>query len=185
MGSDKALLPVGGKHLIQRIADAARPLAVSITAVGRDAAIEGIASVPDRRPGLGPLAGLEVALEMATTPTVLVVACDLPFVSTGLLRLLLERSAAAPESAVVPVDGDGIVSPLCAVYPKSAAGLASELLDRGERTLRVLLMQIPTIVVPFADLAHLDNAGELLTNVNTPHELSAARSRLSDAEPEA
>lgn len=174
MGTDKALLELEGQAFVLRIAAAIRPIAQSVTLVGRRIQVGELESIPDLRPGLGPLAGLESALAASATERTLVVACDLPFVTTALLELLLARSEALPDGAVVPLDSDGRVSPLCAVYPRSALPLVTELLDRGERTPRALLVRISTDLVPFADYAHLDGAAELLRNVNTPADLTDA-----------
>ena len=168
MGTDKALLELEGRAFVERIAAAIRPIARSVTLVGRGGQVGDVAAIPDLRPGLGPLAGIESALAACATEQALVVACDLPFVTTALLELLLERSALQPDTAVVPLDADGRVSPLCAVYPRSSLPLVTELLDRGERT------RFPTDLVPFADYAHLAGATELLRNVNTPADLTDA-----------
>jgi molybdopterin-guanine dinucleotide biosynthesis protein A len=174
MGTDKALLELEGRAFVERIAAAIRPIARSVTLVGRGGQVGDVAAIPDLRPGLGPLAGIESALAACATEQALVVACDLPFVTTALLELLLERSALQPDTAVVPLDADGRVSPLCAVYPRSSLPLVTELLDRGERTPRALLLRFPTDLVPFADYAHLAGATELLRNVNTPADLTDA-----------
>jgi molybdopterin-guanine dinucleotide biosynthesis protein A len=174
MGTDKALLELEGRAFVERIAAAIRPIARSVTLVGRGGQVGDVAAIPDLRPGLGPLAGIESALAACATEQALVVACDLPFVTTALLELLLERSALQPDTAVVPLDADGRVSPLCAVYPRSSLPLVTELLDRGERTPRALLLRFPTDLLPFADYAHLAGATELLRNVNTPADLTEA-----------
>jgi molybdopterin-guanine dinucleotide biosynthesis protein A len=178
MGRDKAAVDLGGRTLLERAIDAARPVAARVVLVGRDGAAYGIASVSDRRPGtLGPLAGIESALAESRTPTAIVLACDMPFVSTALLEMLVGWSEAHPERVVVPVTADGRIAPLCAVYPSSALAAVSQLLDAGERRPRALEATVGFALVPFDAYAHLPNAGILLTNVNTPEELESARRR--------
>lgn len=181
MGRDKALLAIGGRTFLDRVADAVRPVARSIAVVGRVDRTSGLRGVPDHRPACGPLAGIETALAHATTPAALVVACDLPLVSTALVELLVARSSEAPGAIVVTEDADGRLAPLCGVYPVAALGETARLLDAGERRPRALLERFPSRVVPFADYAHLPGAPLLLRNVNTPEEYEAAIGSGNDA----
>jgi molybdopterin-guanine dinucleotide biosynthesis protein A len=170
MGRDKATLAVEGRTFLDRVADAVRPLACSVSVVGRVEATSGLTGVPDGRPGFGPLAGIETALAHATTPAAIVVACDLPLISTALVELLVARSREAPGAIVVTEDADGRLAPLCGVYPKAALEEAGRLLDAGERRPRALVDRFPSRVVAFADYAHLPGARRLLRNVNTPED---------------
>lgn len=174
MGRDKALLTIDGRSFVERIVEAARPVSNAMTIVGRNEPIAGTEAIDDLRPGLGPLAGIETALDVCRTSHALIIACDLPFVTTEFLQFLVARSHKNPEAAIVPLDGDGRVSPLCAIYPASAQALASELLDRGERMPRSLLMQIPADLVAASEFAHLSSSGLFLSNVNTPEDLADA-----------
>ena len=168
MGREKALLLVEGATFLERVARAASPVAARITVVGREESFGGYPAVPDLRPGLGPLAGIETALAAATAAAALVIACDLPLVSTALLELLLERAADSPDQIVVPEDAEGRCSPLCALYPLAARETVARLLDGGERRPRALFEAYPTRIVPFAEYRHLPRAEQLLSNVNTP-----------------
>jgi len=175
MGADKSAIELDGQAFMDRVLAAVGPVARSISIVGGGPRVTRVTALADCRPGLGPLAGIETALAACATDRALIVACDLPFVTAALLELLIAREEAGPDGAVVPLDSDGRVSPLCAVYPRSALPLVGELLDGGERTPRALLVRISTDLVPFADYAHLENAGQLLRNVNTPEDLADAR----------
>ena len=86
MGRDKALLPLGDQTLIERVIAAARPLACPCFIVGDPATYAhlGLPVHPDRHPGLGPLGGLHTALG-ATGAPVLLLACDLPFLTPDFL----------------------------------------------------------------------------------------------------
>jgi len=175
MGHDKALLSIGGRTLLDRIVAAARPVARRIVLVGRDGDEHGLAWLPDERPGLGPLAALETALQAAESELALALACDLPFVSTALLAHLVARAAETPDRLVVPDDASGRQAWLCIVVPTSLRPIVTRLLDAGERRPRALAEQVAVRSVPFAEYAHLPDAERLLVNVNTPEELAAAR----------
>jgi molybdopterin-guanine dinucleotide biosynthesis protein A len=173
MGRDKALLGVGPLTFLEAVARAARPLARSITVVGREGEAGGYPAVADLRPGLGPLAGIETALSRAETDVAIVLACDLPLVTAELLELLAARAAGAPGAIVVARDAGGRLAPLCGLYPTAARESVSRLLDAGERRPRALLDSRPTVVVDYCEYAHLPAAERLLLNVNTPEEYEA------------
>jgi molybdenum cofactor guanylyltransferase len=182
MGRDKAFLPLAGRPMLAHVADAARPLVASVSVVA-DAGAEyeafGVKVIPDVRAGrCGPLAGIETALTCVETPYVLILACDLPLVSTEFLRLLLARRGAA---AVVPESAPGRRSGVCAVYPRSASATATELLNANVRRLDAFLERIPVTVVTFAEYAGAPGAAALLTNVNTPEDYAALVRTVTEA----
>jgi molybdopterin-guanine dinucleotide biosynthesis protein A len=106
----------------------------------------GYTIVADQEAGLGPLAGIETALRAASGAAVLVVAWDMPFVETPLLRgmrALCEIGA----DAVVPEHGSPpVVEPLCACYAPSALAVVHDLLERGERRAAALIEALPSVV---------------------------------------
>jgi molybdopterin-guanine dinucleotide biosynthesis protein A len=117
-------------------------------------------------------------LTHAETPYVLILACDLPLISTEFLRRLLARRGAA---AVVAESAPGRRSGVCAVYPRAALATATELLDAGVRRMDAFLARIPVTVMPFVEYAGLPQAEALLTNVNTPEDYAAVARMLTEA----
>lgn len=102
MGSDKALLELGGLTVLERLIRELETVASRIVIAGGTKAVYerfGKEVVTDRYPGAGPLAGLHAGLESSTTRWNLAVACDTPFANRGLFRALLERAEAAEETA--------------------------------------------------------------------------------------
>jgi molybdopterin-guanine dinucleotide biosynthesis protein A len=73
--------------------------------------------VIDRWPGRGPLAGLYSALEYARSRRAFVVAADAPFVTAKVAEELLAHWEPGVE-AVVPVNAQGRLEPLCALYDR-------------------------------------------------------------------
>jgi molybdopterin-guanine dinucleotide biosynthesis protein A len=82
----------------------------------------------DKRPDLGPLAGIERALDSATTPQLLVLAVDLPQMSAGVLRRL--AAACSETCGTIPRLANHL-EPLVAFYPKSACTLAATQISCG------------------------------------------------------
>jgi molybdopterin-guanine dinucleotide biosynthesis protein A len=83
--------------------------------VGRHPAYAEVAAleaIDDDPPGIGPLGGLIGLLRRAGEGTALAFACDMPFVSPG----LVERLVGAPPAPIVAPRRGGRWEPLCARY---------------------------------------------------------------------
>jgi molybdopterin-guanine dinucleotide biosynthesis protein A len=106
---------------------------------------------------------------------VVIAACDLPFVTSELFAHLL--AVADEETSVVPLDREGRLEPLCAVYSKRALDPLTSLIESGERKVSKLLDQIPTRIVKFDEIGELGGADLFFENVNTPEEYRRAVER--------
>jgi molybdenum cofactor guanylyltransferase len=73
----------------------------------------------DRWPRRGPLAGLYSAFECVREPYAFVAAGDAPFVTAGVLAELARHWHPGVQ-AVVPVNEQGRLEPLCALYERAA-----------------------------------------------------------------
>lgn len=158
MGRDKADLVWRGQSLAARASALLAGLCEPVVLIG--AATTGL---PDRRPGQGPLGGMETALDAATGRDALILACDLPAVDRALLLELLRRPRGfgrrGGEARVAT--GHGRLQPLCGVYSSSCGPLVGRALDRGERSVLDLLSSLRVVTV---------EAGDRLANVNTPED---------------
>lgn len=175
MGENKALLAVAGVRLIDRVVASLRPLTDEIILISNDAetyADLGLSVVADLEPGRGPLMGLYSGLSACTRELAFLLACDMPFVNTALLRRM--AAAATDYDIVIPQTTDGL-HPLHAVYRRSTCLPAIELaLAAGERRMISFHRTMRVRVISEAEVALLDPAGIALMNVNTPDELARA-----------
>lgn len=171
-GADKSALLVDGMTVLDRQMAALRPLTPRIMLVTDHARRFTGAPVPvvrDLHPGVGPLGGLHTALHAAATTHVLILACDLPFVTHAFLAHLAGLRGDA--DAIVPRDAVGR-HPLCAVYATRLASRVARSLDAGMRRMTDLLDAIDVHEVSPATVATFDPDGRLLTNLNTPDDLA-------------
>jgi molybdopterin-guanine dinucleotide biosynthesis protein A len=168
MGADKSGRPVGGVPMGIRAGRALMEAASPVLAVGPDPGL-GLATVKDDR--RGPLAALAAGMRRLADDgfggPVLLVACDLPFLTADLLTLLADELTGAGAGAAVPVAG-GHLQPIAACYAPSVLPVAEELLERGELSMRALLDKIAVHQVP------ADAWTRALTDVDTPADLQAA-----------
>lgn len=176
-GADKTAARVGGVRMLRRAVDVLASVCDEVVVVSsRDDTPDGPwRVVPDVRPGLGPLAGIETALveaERSGLEGAFVLAADLPLVNAAIVRTVAEASngveAAAPERPGTPD-----FEPLCAVYRVACLPAAATLLDEGRRAAQNLfeLVDARRVVVPEGQAA-------AFLNVNTPADLSDAEARL-------
>ena len=148
-------------------------------------------------PGSGPLAGIGAGLAAVSTPTVGVIAADMPFALPVVVEALTRLTEAAPRSgvarnrrigstvpctawirnpqpqAVVPIDPQGYRQPLCAAYRTDALRTALAALGPlAGLSVRSLLLELDVMEwsVPAAALADVD----------TEEQLAAARTRAAE-----
>jgi molybdenum cofactor guanylyltransferase len=142
-GRPKGLLRASsGETLVERWKTVFEGLAIPCVLVG-DRVSEAYASagleiLADERAGdsLGPLGGLLALLSRAREGTVIVVACDMPFVSPELVR----RLASAPPSPAVAARRDGRWEPFFARYePNVVLPTALVHATAGRHSLQALL----------------------------------------------
>jgi molybdopterin-guanine dinucleotide biosynthesis protein A len=181
MGADKAWLDLGGRPMIEHVIAALEPVTASIAILAQGARYErlGFPVFADTRSGIGPLEAIRTALSHADTTRVVLVGCDLPFVTPELFKLLL--GIAGENYLIVPVSAEGKLEPLCAIYTTNALPAVTELIAQGHRRVSVLFERVPTRLVSFEELSHLAGAERFFENVNTPEDYArvsqALRSR--------
>jgi molybdenum cofactor guanylyltransferase len=127
MGRDKAWVEWAGQALLPRAVDTIRALGVREILIsgraGQDYSALGCPVLLDLKPGFGPLGGIERALQACVTPLLLVLAVDLPLMSTAFLEKLVARCD--PLTGVVP-ERNGQLEPLAAIYPRRCHALVED-----------------------------------------------------------
>src|SRR5262249_9672580 len=119
----------------------------------------------DRRPRCGPLAGIESAIRTGESD-VLVLACDLPFVTTELLLALRRIHETESADATVPLDSGGRLEPLVSVYGSNCLSHVQSMLDAGDYKVDRLFSRVSTRFVAFDEIAALPGSDRFFTNIN-------------------
>src|SRR3954467_6801521 len=160
MGTNKALLTIDGKTVIERIVDQLDQIVDEIIVVTnhfQDYEFLQLPMVEDKWKEMGPLAGIEAGLNASKTERNLIVACDMPFISiqlgTYLLSCLKDYQAAVPEIS-------GQLHPLFAAYRKEVCGTVTQSLEQNQLRIRHLLHSIHVKIVK----------EELLQSLGLPNE---------------
>jgi molybdenum cofactor guanylyltransferase len=157
-GSDKAMAPHDGVPMVTHMIEILRStgLARIVTVGGADRDV-GVEHWSDDHPGEGPLGGLLTALRRVQTSLIVVVACDLPYLTPGTGRLLLREVRRHPAVAAVVARTDRL-EPLCGCYRVAPCQPAAEgVFTSGERSLQGFLRAIKIHSVVLADPRELRN----------------------------
>lgn len=166
MGRDKAFVELWGRPLASFPIEALREAgAAEVLTVGGDRGrLAGLGStwVADRYPGVGPAGGIVTALLAAGHEVVVVLGCDMPFVTPAAVAHVLAALGPA-DDAVVP-EVEGRLEPLLAAYRRRCAPALAAALDRGARAVHRVLGEVSVrrVGLPEARWA---------CSINTPAEL--------------
>lgn len=168
-GSPKALHLVDGRAMALSVAEALASRVKAVTLVGDpdQYAVLGMPVIGDRIERAGPLAGIVAALHHTPQKWCIVAACDMPFVSSGLVDQLLGAAGIASVDAIIPQTPDGRLQPLFAAYAKSGLAPLEHALLHGTRKVTDALECVNWAKLPVDD-------ARSFANVNRPSDLSAA-----------
>jgi molybdopterin-guanine dinucleotide biosynthesis protein A len=166
MGSDKARLRAGARLLLEVVASRVAEAADGVTLIGPPRAFEDLPfpCLADLRPGLGPLAGLETALESSRDEYNVVASCDIPGIRAADLRRLLAVCRETQALCVLARDPSGRRHPLCAVYRRECLPIVGAALDAGRLRLLEFVEELRAVDVPIDAVLH---------NLNTPEDWAA------------
>lgn len=183
-GTNKALLRVGGRTTLDRVLSALRELQPrEIVVVTNDdvlATVPGAIVVFDPRPHAGVLPALLAGLEASTAEICVTAACDMPFLSARVYRLLLAH--ADGYDVVIPEVG-GQLEPMCAAYRRTeCADAVRGALARGEQRMVSFFKDVRVRRVAEHELRGVAPALLPFFNINTPDDLSKAEVLASGAD---
>lgn len=176
MGGAKALRRLDGRHLVDY------PLA-ALGQAGLDAVV--VAKRDSPLPEVGcqllyepelpshPLCGLVAALRFSAQRPIVVVACDMPFVTAALLAWLSDL-----DGLVVP-EVEGHLQPLLGRYEPAHLGVLESALDGG-RSMREAIADLRPRIVTERELGRFGDPRRLCFNVNGPDDLQVAEQLLTE-----
>ena len=175
MGTDKAFVLLDGRTLLARMLDVARSLTAEVAIVGDRSKFAAFAPViEDVFPGCGPLGGIHAALRASKTELNVILAVDIPFISTALVNYLLSRARNSDATVTLPRAGGGL-QPLCAVYRRGFGKLADAALLTGKNKIDALFDETSTLVISEQEIKRAGLSSIDFRNLNTPQDLTFAR----------
>ncbi|MBI3988473.1 MAG: molybdenum cofactor guanylyltransferase [candidate division NC10 bacterium] len=174
MGTDKALVRVGGRRLIERVVETLRGLFPEVLIVanraGRYEDLRGEV-ITDLLPGKAVLGGIYTGLKVASFPKAFFAACDMPFLNPALITSLKDKAEGA--DVVIP-DAQGELHPLHAIYSKACLPFIEEEIRADRLKVTGFLSHVKVRIVPEEALRPFDPDLLSLFNANTPEDLALA-----------
>lgn len=176
-GSNKALFAPDGETLISKAAGLLRSVAreVLVSASQTNAGdydFLGLEIVVDQHPDSGPMGGLETLLQRCTTPWLLVLTCDMPFVDKEALVTMVSSLAGESDNALCQRDHphalawqrcDGSISPFPLLIERSALPKIQSRMRTGSLSMKGLLRDLDTYYI-------MSPCNRLLSNINRPED---------------
>jgi molybdopterin-guanine dinucleotide biosynthesis protein A len=183
-GAPKGLELVGNRRIIDRVATTLQSVTPELLLVANDANafqwLPDVVLLSDLRRGLGGLAGVETALSRGRDAVV--VAWDMPFVSSAILRALVDAASAHGAEVAVPESDAHEFEPFCAFYAATVLPALSAFLDGGGGAAREFVRRLPRVHrMPLTEVERFGDPRTLFFSVNTPADLEHARA-VADAQ---
>lgn len=165
MGVDKATFEVDGVAMAERVARAAAEAgAAEVMFVGgTQKRAKGLSGSwkKDVYPGEGPLGGVITALKASSNDIVVVLSCDMPFITSAVISSLVRGM----EDAQATVGRTDRLNWTCAAWSKSEClGIFQSVWKRNERAIHRAAVLMDVVEVPVPAVA--------VRNVNTPEDLT-------------
>lgn len=131
-----------------------------------------VPAYPDLIPGKGPLSGIHAALSAARNPLVLIVACDMPFITPDAAGWLMPYVLKNPGKVIIPLGIRG-PEPMFGIWPVAVLTLLESWLQK-DKPLKIMhfleFHDLPSLI-PF----RVDPSAEnFFFNINSPDDLTRA-----------
>ena len=171
MGSDKGLIHLAGKPMIQYIIHTLDSMKLPIQIVSNNSAYEqfGFPVHQDLIEEKGPIGGIYTALSVSDSEVNLILSCDTPFVNSTLINLLIDKSK---NQSVTISEYEEWQHPLIGVYSKSGLNTFRSQIEKDELKLSKANEILNVKVVPMDNTEGI--TAHAFENINTIEELKEA-----------
>lgn len=158
MGRDKSRLRLGRRTMPGHLRAVAQELDLAVRVIRRDTV-----------PRCGPLGGIYTALQTTRARIVLFLACDMPLVTSALLRAVIRRLRGRRLAVFVTAEGR---PGFPCILRREALGVVAAQMGEGRLSLHELARSLKAL--RYAPPLSWETA---LRNVNTPEEIAELRRR--------
>jgi molybdopterin-guanine dinucleotide biosynthesis protein A len=175
MGTDKGLLLIEGKAMIEYVIQQMQPLFSNLVIVSNNPEYEkfGLKVIPDLIKDIGPAGGIYTALNHSDNQLNFIVSCDMPFVTKEAIAFMVTNSN---ESQIVLLENQGKLEPLFGVYSKDCEEKWLQLIQQGKVKLQdmVLHFKLKTLSVENNEIF----PASFFKNINTKADFNNALNRI-------
>ena len=189
MNKDKGLVHLHGKTLVEHVVDRVSPFVSEIIIVvgsdrQRDSYIKTLGNkakiIKDIIDGNSPLIGAITGLSKAKGDRVLIVACDMPFISPKVIDLLFKEGK--EKNGALIEHPNKWIEPLLAVYNRELAlKTAEKLYDTGNMRIRYILFKMKNVShIPVERIQEFDPKLLSLFDVDNEEKLRKAENIMEE-----
>lgn len=174
MGADKAFLKIDGIPMVEHILRALKGIfdkIIIVTNAPQLYTAYDVTVVTDASDKRGPLTGIYSGLLNTADEYNFVVACDMPFLNTGLISYMM--GLAAGYDIVLPRIG-GLPEPLHAVYHRGLLPLIENRIHQDARQIQGIFGESRVRYVTEEEIDRYDRERRSFINLNTPLEYKEA-----------
>ncbi len=179
MGQDKSLIRFQGLTQIERTARLLKPHCQTVfisTGKNQSSSPGAWPTIEDRPENIGPLGGIFSALQTTPHHALLVVACDLPFLTSESVSFLISHRDCATVATAYRNKKTNQPDPLFTIYePSILPVLAQAIRKHSYSPRKILCSQKITLLETIDD--------KTLENMNTPDDLNRAKTYFNQADP--
>ena len=175
MGTDKGLLLMEGKAMIEYVIEQMQPVFENLVIVSNNPEYEkfGLEVIPDLIKDIGPAGGIYTALNHSDCQLNFMVSCDMPFVTKEAIAFMVSNSK---DSQIVLAENQGKLEPLFGVYAKDCEEKWWQLIQQGKVKLQEMVLHFNIKMLP------VDNneifATTFFKNINTKADFNNALNRI-------
>ncbi len=168
MGTDKALIQINGKTLLENVIHICQPLCTQILISSNNIAHEkfGYKTIPDEIKNCGPLGGIYSCLKQSENEWNFVVSVDAAYVEPEFVSFLI--SEIGNYDAIAPIHDFG-KEPLIAMYQKKGLPEMKKMLDSNNYKMNNLLNSINTKFVE--SQKWVERFPRIFRNLNQPDDI--------------
>ena len=175
MGTDKSFVPLNGLPLIEHVMARVKTLALPLLLITNQPSRYEYLNVPlypDVISDKGAMGGIFSALTHSQTAYTLCIACDMPFLNTGLLAYLIQHAADA--EAIVPYC-QGQAQGLHAIYHQRCREPMQVCIAQDQLKISTFLQQRQVRWIGEDEIRAYDPDFQSFLNLNTPDDLLSAQ----------
>ena len=175
MGTDKGLLHFHGKPIVQTIIDQILPTVNKTVIVSNNAEYEkfGLEVFADLITDVGPAGGIHAAMTHTDSEQILVVSCDMPYITTDAIQYMIEQ--ASQSQITLPLNREKI-EPLFGVYSKKCLPLWQQLIEQGMIKLQEMVTHFELLKINIETNELFNDL--LFLNINDKNDLQRALKKL-------
>jgi molybdopterin-guanine dinucleotide biosynthesis protein A len=175
MGRDKGLVSVNEEPMIAHVLRELKLLKISTKIIANNAAYKKfkLPVYSDVIPEKGPMGGLLTAMENTGAEMILLIACDMPFITVNAIERLLKD---ADKEHIIASMSNRKINPLFSVYPVILKEEIKKSIAAGELKMTDFILKNQHVLLPFEN----EKSSKMFENINTEEERKEAEKKWKD-----